>query len=343
MPDYQFCVFEMPDYSIFALGESQISISGGGQLDGVNQGNGSHLDGLQITLNAPAWEEIQITDNDPDFEDSDGNQVLNGAQNFDGVAYADGLRVEAEYGLTLSDGVNTWQLVGFNINNSNPNFGTVEGLAFIGGPGGFPPLGVPLTVVSSQEGPSYLATEYATPICFASGTRIATTRGLVAVEDIRAGDLVQTRDSGPQPVIWHSMRHLPGVGPYAPVRIGKGIFGAGWALRVSPPHRILIRSQKAELLFGAPEVFVAASHLVGQPGITRPSCREISYHHLLLERHEVILADGVWSESLFAGADEAQPFFGSAKVRFSGPLARPVLKRHEARMLLEPVPQDMCA
>ena len=45
-------------------------------------------------------------------------------------------------------------------------------------------------------------TEYATPLCFASGTLIATDRGLVAVEDLETGDMVMTADDGLQPLRW---------------------------------------------------------------------------------------------------------------------------------------------
>ena len=141
----------MPDYSIFVLGETQLSISDGKVLSGVSQGSGIHLDGATITLDSNTWEEVRISDNNLAFSDNDSAQVLDsgtpgGPQVIDGNAFTDGTVVEAEYGLTLSDGVDTWQVVGFNLRNSNPSYATVEGLAFIGGPGGFPPVGVPLTV-----------------------------------------------------------------------------------------------------------------------------------------------------------------------------------------------------
>lgn len=108
----------MARFSIFMLGESQISISGGAQLDGVTQGDGSHLVGQTITLNSNAWNEVNIRDNDRNFSDNDSIQRLDGAQDIDGTTYANNTRVEAEYGLTLTDGVNYWQVVGFNVNNS---------------------------------------------------------------------------------------------------------------------------------------------------------------------------------------------------------------------------------
>lgn len=102
----------MANYDIYVLGESDITISGGGQLDGVTQGDGSHLSGRTITLNSNGWVPIAISDNDDDFDDNDGNQVLDGTQQIDGVSYASGTRVEAEYGVVVTDGTGSWTLVG---------------------------------------------------------------------------------------------------------------------------------------------------------------------------------------------------------------------------------------
>ena len=46
----------MPDYSIYVLDEADITLSSS-QLDGVTQGDGSHLVGVTLTLNSPAFTE----------------------------------------------------------------------------------------------------------------------------------------------------------------------------------------------------------------------------------------------------------------------------------------------
>ncbi len=94
-------------YIIYVLGENALTISGGGQLDGITQGDGTHLVGRTITLNSNGWQPISINDDDPNFQDNDTGQKLNGAQTIDNVTYPSGAVVEAEYGLTLTDGVNT--------------------------------------------------------------------------------------------------------------------------------------------------------------------------------------------------------------------------------------------
>lgn len=334
----------MPDYSIFTLGESQISVSGGGQLDGVTQGDGSNLVGLEITLNSNAWEEVLITDNDPNFQDSDGSQRLNGSQTIDGVTYANGTRVEAEYAVTLSDGANTWTAIGFNVNNSSPAYGTIEGLAFIGGPGGFPPIGVPLTVVGSQEGPSFDAAFYATPICYAAGTLIDTETGPKLVETLTVADRVRTLDHGFRPLLWAGGRHVIAAGRFAPVEIPAGVLGLRAPLRVSQQHRILMTGPLAELMFGAAEVFVPALSLLGAGGARLIEGGACAYHHLVLDQHEVVFANGLASESLFlADAADADGEAGDLRRFFpelqdvipaDNQLARPALRRQEADLLV---------
>ncbi len=198
----------MSNYSIYTLGESQVTISNGAVLSGFTQGDGSHLMGETITLNSNAWTVINIADGgtDTNFSDSDTNQVLNGAQTIYGTSYANGIRIEAEYTLTVQDpDGNTYTLIGVNMNEAGaPNtYGTVEGLAFIGT---FPPQGTPLTVVATAEGPpntgggSTPSGTYAVPPCFAQGTLIDTDRGPRPVETLRPGDRLKTLDDGAQPI-----------------------------------------------------------------------------------------------------------------------------------------------
>ncbi len=300
----------MPIYDIYALGESNLTISGGAQLDGVTQGDGSHLvppppaAPITITINTPNWQAISINDSDdPNFQDSDSSQRLNGDQTFDGVFYTGNPVVEAEYGITVTDGVDTWTLVGFNINNSSPAYGTVEGLAVIGGPGGFPPAGVALTVLTAFEGPSFAATEYATPICFAGGTQIACAEGTKAIEALCVGDMVQTDGGGLQPVRWIGRRLVPAVGKLAPVEFAAGVLGNERALRVSQQHRVLVEGWRSELLWSEPRVLVPAHRLVNGRNVRRVPGWMVLYVHVLLDRHDLIWAEGALCESLYPGAE----------------------------------------
>jgi hypothetical protein len=292
----------MPTYDIYVLEENAISLSGGAVLDGVTQGDGSNLNGIFITLNSTAWQPITITEpDDADFRDNDGNQRLDGPATLNGITYATNTQVEAEYGLVLSDGVNNWTVVGFNVNNSSPAYGTVEGLAFIGGPGGFPPVGVALEVVSAFEGPDFESANYATPICMASGTMVATPDGPRAVEDIAIGDAVLTRDHGAQIVRWHGKRRVICAGSFAPVFFATGAVGNTVPLILSQQHRVLIEGWQAELLFGVSEILVPALHLLNDQTVRLVRDGDVVYHHLMLDTHAALNTNGAWSESFHPG------------------------------------------
>jgi hypothetical protein len=347
-------------YSIFTLEASNITISDSGSLDGVTGGNASQLSGKTITLDSNAWLEMFIDDDDPNFADNDGGQTLDGAQSYDGAGpFADGTKVEAEYTVEVTDGVNTYTLIGFNINEPGAanSYGTVEGLAFIGGVQGFPPVGVPLSVVSTSEGPggsTTPASTYATP-CFTPGTMIDTPHGAVAVEALMAGDLVMTRDAGPQALVWVgsvklSAKALAARPSLAPIRIVKDALGKGRPnrdLTVSPQHRILLAGAQAELMFDAPEVLVPAVALLNDRTIRRvPTDQPVTYIHLLFAQHQIIMSDGLPTESFLPGpmtlpgmprAAQAELYalFPQLKADLAGfgPPARTVLSAKQARAL----------
>ena len=139
------------------------------------------------------------------------------------------------------------------------------------------------------------------PECFAAGTRIATPRGEVPVEWLRPGDLVETLDAGPQPLIWTGGRQVTGRGSYAPVRFEAGAFGNRRPLLVSQQHRMMLSGWRAELACGTPEVLVAAKHLVNGSSVRIVEMARLRYVHLLLDAHHVLSAEGAASESLFPG------------------------------------------
>ncbi|WP_298292260.1 Hint domain-containing protein [uncultured Litoreibacter sp.] len=298
----------MPNYDIYILPESEISISGGEQLDGVTQGDGSHLVGETITLNSNMWQAVGITDNNNNFADSQGsNQTLTDAVTLDdpvtGVpeTFAAGTNVEAEYALTVTDGTNTYTIIAFNISTGSPAYGTVEALAFIGPVAGFPPIGVPLTVVSNQEGPSNPSEDHASPPCFGKGTMIRTPDGERPVEELRVGDLVETLEHGARPIVWTGTCTYPAAGRFAPIRFDAGVLGNSRALWLSPQHRVQFKGWQADYLFGERAVLVAAHSFVDGRTVRRVEGSFVTYFHVMFDRHEIIFSEGVPTESFFAG------------------------------------------
>lgn len=144
-------------------------------------------------------------------------------------------------------------------------------------------------------------------ICFVNGTHICTPYGEVAVEDLQAGDLVVTRDNGTQKIVWAGARKLNGstASKRAPVRISAGAFGRGLPARdllVSPQHRIMISDWRAELLFGASEVLIAAKHLINDSTVRiETGLEDFTYHHILFEKHETVFSEGLPTESFHPG------------------------------------------
>ncbi len=144
------------------------------------------------------------------------------------------------------------------------------------------------------------------PACFVRGTLIDTPDGPRRIEDLAEGDLVLTRDAGPQPVLWVSCRRASGDGNHAPIRIMAGALGNARDLLVSPQHRMVIDGWRAELYFGTDEVMVAAKHLVAtHDRIHVQKMREVEYLHLLLDGHQIVYAEGIASESFDPGGDFA--------------------------------------
>jgi hypothetical protein len=138
-----------------------------------------------------------------------------------------------------------------------------------------------------------------TILCFYPGTRIATPEGEIAVEALRAGEMVLTRN-GARPVRWIGQSHVSTRFSdnlrSLPVRIKAGALGEGLPVRdllVSPDHAICL---------GA--LLVQAGALVNGLSIVREqNVPELfTYYHVELESHELLLAEGVEAESFVDNA-----------------------------------------
>ncbi|MGJ5618984.1 Hint domain-containing protein [Sulfitobacter sp. MF3-043] len=192
-------------------------------------------------------------------------------------------------------------------------------------------------------------------ICFTPGTRIATIRGEMAVETMKEGDQIITRDNGVRPLRWIGRRdlnrvkleHMPS---HCPILIGQSALGRDAPRRdmlVSPYHHMVITSHLAEVMFGEREVLVAAKHLTRFDGVDSVQVPAVSYIHLMFDNHEVILADGCWAESFqpgdhsMAGIRSQQrreilalfPELGNSKGLNNYFAARRLLRAHEAQLL----------
>lgn len=183
-------------------------------------------------------------------------------------------------------------------------------------------------------------------ICFASGTLIETPDGPRFIETLKSGDLVTTLDAGPQEIRWIGHVRVPGDGVNTPIRIRRGALDNIRDLWVSPNHRMLVRGSAAELMFGEPEVLVAAKHLVNGSTIVPEPRPMIDYWHFLCDAHHVVFAEGCASETLYPGNMARQSLEAAARdeildllpdtadLAVDGPMARYTLKKHEALALM---------
>jgi hypothetical protein len=191
------------------------------------------------------------------------------------------------------------------------------------------------------------------PICFCAGTLIETDRGSRPVEDLAVGDLVFTLDHGWQPIRWIgrsevSLARAIAFPALQPVTVAAGAMGPGLPdrdLRLSPQHRVLVRSKIAARMTGAAEALIAVKHLCGLPGIVQErTLRPVTYLHLRLERHEVVRANGVWAETLFVGPQALRAMGPEARAELrqlfpgliEGPedAARPLMPGRQAHQLV---------
>ena len=185
--------------------------------------------------------------------------------------------------------------------------------------------------------------------CFLQGTGVLTEDGAVLVENLRPGMRLLTKDAGYVP--------LRGVGCFAltdfemrrhpslmPVIFPKGSIGNTRDLLVSGSHRMLVEDAIAEMLFGEAEVLASARSFIGHNGIcVAPKGKPPIYFHLLFERHEIILVEGSWVESLFLADLGMRALENAESWKFSADFdqsdiehtqtARLVLKRYEAELL----------
>lgn len=130
--------------------------------------------------------------------------------------------------------------------------------------------------------------------CFAQGTRIATPAGPVAVERLGAGQSVALAQGGTARVIWTGHRRIalsrhPRPWDVQPVHVCPGAFGPGQPaadLWLSPDHAVFMGG-----------VLVPVRHLLNGRTIRQDSRAEVTYWHVELASHDVLLAEGLPCES----------------------------------------------
>ncbi|MEX0349088.1 MAG: Hint domain-containing protein [Paracoccaceae bacterium] len=189
-------------------------------------------------------------------------------------------------------------------------------------------------------------------VCFVAGSLILTPEGPRRIETLKPGDAVITADGSAKPIRWVGRRRLSATdllrNPHLrPVRIKAGAFGAGCPardLQVSPQHRLLVTAAELEICFGAPVMLAPAKALIDDARICQETVEAgVDYVHILFDQHELVQAEGIWSESLYPGdctidampeqsLRELDELFPNLREE-AGSVAFPVLKPFEANIL----------
>ena len=134
-----------------------------------------------------------------------------------------------------------------------------------------------------------------TVACFAAGTRILGAGGEVAVEDLRPGDMVATMLGGRlTAVVWTGHRRVECArhrrpASVWPVRVSAGAFGAGAPRRelwLSPDHAVWVEG-----------VLIPVRLLVNGATVDQVPVDAVTYWHVELAGHDVLLAEGLACES----------------------------------------------
>ena len=171
--------------------------------------------------------------------------------------------------------------------------------------------------------------------CYVTGTHIRVLRGLtvqdVPVERLRVGDLALTASGKPRPIRWIGSRSYPGLSaPQAerPVRIKVSALADGMPARdllVSPDHCLSLDG-----------LFVAVGHLSNGTSIIRgEAVRDLTYWHVELDTHDLLMAENTPAESFLAAPGVRSGFDGVGEETDAGtapvPCA-PRVERHDPRL-----------
>lgn len=139
---------------------------------------------------------------------------------------------------------------------------------------------------------------------FIQGTTLMTNEGPQAVDWLRTGDRVMTRDHGFQPILWAGRTIVPAKAPCpSPIQFSAGCAGSNTPeqdFRLPADHRVLLKSSQIELLFGCSEALAPAKAIINGRGIsTTQISYAASYFHIMFAEHEIVMAEGIWVESFF--------------------------------------------
>lgn len=206
--------------------------------------------------------------------------------------------------------------------------------AYAGGPNQYYALTNSAFANYSQITPS-AATSFA---CFLTGTEITTPDGPKPVEALRPGQAITLHAGAAAEIAWIGWRTLESPDAHVgPIRVQAHTFGFGQPARdlyLSPEHAVFTNG-----------VLIPIKALVNGHSIAPVTMPKVTYFHILLARHDIILAEGMPCESLldiydpvtFANAETAPLSLAFLKpcapILTQGPLVELTRARVNARVM----------
>lgn len=148
-------------------------------------------------------------------------------------------------------------------------------------------------------------------LCFRSGTRLETAEGPRAVDALRVGELLRTATGELRPIRWIGKRSFdcarhPDPRAVRPVRIAADAFGPAQparALFLSPDHAI-----------HAEGVLIPVRYLIDGVAVRQTRAARVTYFHVELDSHDIVLAEGLEVES-YLDVGDRHSFDGGVAVR----------------------------
>ncbi len=191
-------------------------------------------------------------------------------------------------------------------------------------------------VGATNAGTVFEVTDTGFVTCYLRGTRIATPDGEHAIEWLAEGDLVLTKSGEARPIAWIGHRHVdcrrhPKPEKVWPVRVSVGAFGPRRPhtdLYLSPDHAVYVN-----------EVLIPVKHLINGSTVAQVPVDQVTYYHIELPRHDVVLAQGLPAESYLDTGDRSDFANGGGPVRLFPDFSTRVWEAHGCAPLIVSGPE----